>query len=113
MHLADFSFIRSHLHLRRRLLSRLTDQALRPWRRRPLTGRGPRTPPAEAAGYTALAKYLLNNSSDLRAPSSLRTTDLAFDLGSEMKPWACSRSNVSQSNPFHARVTPWSVWALK
>jgi len=40
------------------------------------------------AGYTALAKYLLNNSSALRAPSSLKTTDLAFDLGSEMKPWA-------------------------
>jgi len=39
---------------------------------------------AEAASYTVLAKYLLNNSSARRVPSSVSTTDLAFDLGSEM-----------------------------
>src|SRR5262252_2308265 len=53
--------------------------------------RPPCPPPAEAACYTALPKYLLNNSSALRAPSSERTTDLAFDLGSAMNPWPCSR----------------------
>src|SRR5713226_3306327 len=77
-----------------------------------LTGVGAKSRGA-VSSYPVLPKCLRNSSSANRAPSSVSTTDFAFDFGSEMKPWACSRSSEFQSNPFHALVMPWSVYPLK
>ena len=66
-------------------------------------------PAAAAAGYTAFPKCLLNRSSPNLAPSSLRTTDFAFDFESATKPLACRRFNESQSKLFQALLAPPSV----
>ena len=55
------------------------------------------------------AKSFLNNRSDFRSPTSVRTTDLALPTGSDKKPFRWSRFMVSQSNPFHALVPSCSV----
>src|SRR5438309_9011784 len=69
--------------------------------RRPLGGDAS-TPTAEVACYTALPKCLLNDSSARRAPSSVSSTDFAFDFGFEMRPREYRRANESQSKPFQA-----------